>query len=393
MQRRSPVSLCFFYFTAFALLGAYLPYFNLYVESLGFTGLQIGILFAAVPLGKVVFGPLWTYLADRLGSRKGVALLAIVSAATVFSLTLGFDSFPALCVILYLYAALLAPQVPLVEATTLDLAAQHGWQYGRIRVWGSLGFIVTALALGPLFDRVSIRHVLHAVLAVLVANLVATALIPATRPRHGGRRARLAPLLRRRRVIAFFACTLLMQASHGAYYAFFSIFMMEAGYQRLTIGLLWSLGVVAEMATMLGASWLLRRLGVAPVLSACLVVAAVRWLAYSTTSWLPVLLAAQMLHAFTFGAFHVAAVTGTSRLFPAGFRASGQSLYSGLTFGAGSVLGFLAAGRLYQAWGSAALFQASAWTALVAAGLSLVLWREPGLRAGGLARERGPVGS
>ena len=131
MQPRSPHTLSVFYFTAFALLGAYLPYFTLYAESLGFTGLQIGILAAAIPLGKVVFGPLWTYLADRLGSRKGVALLSIVLATAAFSLTLGFDSFPALCGVLYLYAALRAPQLPLVEATTLDLSAEKGWQYGR----------------------------------------------------------------------------------------------------------------------------------------------------------------------------------------------------------------------------------------------------------------------
>lgn len=382
MPSRSPFSLCVFYFAAFALLGAYLPYFSLYLKSLGFSGVQIGILAAAVPMGKVFFGPLWAYLSDRLGSRRGVALVSISAATAAFGLAFGWATFPALCIVLYAYAAVRAGQLPLVEATTLDLSEQRGWQYGRIRVWGSVGFVATALLLGPLFDRVSIRYVLHAVLLLLLFNVVATARIPATRPHAARRGARLAPVLRRPVVMVFFACAFLMQVSHGAYYGFFSIFMKDAGYRPFTIGLLWSLGVVAEMLTLIGASWLLRRLGVSGVITACLVLASVRWWSYAGSHWLPVLLGAQVLHAFTFGAFHVAAVTGTHRLFPEQLRASGQSIYSGVTFGAGSVVGFVAAGRLYEEWGSSSLFQASAWVALAAALLSVFLWREPTLGRG-----------
>lgn len=384
MPSRSSFSLCVFYFTTFALLGAYLPYFSLYMKSLGFSGVQIGILAAAVPMGKVFFGPLWAHLSDRLGSRRGVALVSISLASASFGLMFGWDSFPALCVVLYTYAALRAGQLPQVEATTLDLADQHGWQYGRVRVWGSVGFVATALLLGPLFDRVSIRYVLHAVLLLLLLNVVATARIPATRPHPEERRVRLAPVLRRPMVMVFFACAFLMQVSHGAYYGFFSIFMRDAGYRPFTIGLLWSLGVVAEMLTLIGASWLLRRLGVSGLITLCLMLAFVRWLAYTGSPRLPMILGAQVLHAFTFGAFHVAAVIGTHRLFPEQLRASGQSIYSGVTFGAGSVVGFVVAGRLYEAWGSSSLFQASAWVALAAALLSIFLWREPALlRAAG----------
>jgi len=125
-------------------------------------------------------------------------------------------------------------------------------------------------------------------------------------------------------------------------------------------------------------------LGVSGLITLCLMLAFVRWLAYTGSPRLPMLLGAQVLHAFTFGAFHVAAVIGTHRLFPEALRASGQSIYSGVTFGAGSVVGFVVAGRLYETWGSSSLFQASAWVALAAALLSIFLWREPALlRAAG----------
>jgi MFS transporter, PPP family, 3-phenylpropionic acid transporter len=385
MQPRSPHTLSVFYFTAFALLGAYLPYFTLYAESLGFTGLQIGILAAAIPLGKVVFGPLWSYASDRAGSRKGIAVLSVSAATLAFSLTLVTERFLPLVGILYLYAAVLAPVVPLVEATTLEMADKRGWQYGRIRVWGSLGFIVTALLLGWLLDVVPIRHVLHAILVISLANLIATLRIPPSQSRPAPPRVRLLPAVLRPMVVVFFLSTLLMQASHGSYYAFFSIFMERAGYSREMVGVLWSLGVLAEMATMVGAAWLLRHVGVARLLTGCLLLAALRWTLYSFTTWLPLLLLGQMLHAFTFGAFHVAAVTGTYRLFPEGLRASGQSLYSGLTFGLGSIVGFLSAGRLFEVTGSIRMFLASASMALAAALLSITLWRHERLRppAGG----------
>ena len=268
-----------------------------------------------------------------------------------------------------------------MEATTLELAERRGWQYGRIRVWGSLGFIVAALALGPIFDVVDIRYVLHAVLAALLANLAATAMIPDSEPQRSWRRADLRLALLRPRVLAFLVCGLLMQASHGGYFAFFSIVLEDAGFRRGAIGALWAVGVVAEMVTMVGSAFLLRRFGVAPVMTACLVAATVRWTIYAQTTWLPAVLAGQLLHAFTFGAFHVAAVTGTFRLFPEKLRSSGQSLFSGFTYGAGNAVGFYTAGALFDWGGPGWSFGVSALVAAAACGLSLVLWGEQSLRA------------
>ena len=121
MRSRPPVSLAIFYFTTFSVLGVYLPYFSLYAESLGFDGLQIGILAAAIPLGKVVFGPLWALLADRIRRRKEIAILAVAGASATFALMLGVEAFLPMCAVLYAYSAFLSPQLPVVEATTLEL--------------------------------------------------------------------------------------------------------------------------------------------------------------------------------------------------------------------------------------------------------------------------------
>jgi len=383
MRNPTPAPLAAFYLTNFAVLGIYLPYFTLYLQGLGMTAWQIGVLVAAVPIGKIVCGPLWTLWADRTGMGKGLAILSTTLAAAAFALALFADRFAALCIILYLYAALVAPQLPIVEAITLDLAERHRWQYGRIRAWGSVGFIVASLLGGVLFDLYPLRWVVPLVVALMVLNLAATALLPSGETTHTSRDDAQRARPPGAGVVPFFACTLLMQASHGAYYAFFSIVLEEAGYRRGTIGALWASGVVAEIVTMVGAGWLLARLGVAALFTLCLALAVLRWGICASTVWLPAIMAAQLLHAFTFGAFHVAGVIGTHRLFPRSLRASGQSLYSGLTYGAGNVIGFLGAGVLFGWGGTPWLFGVSAATATLGLACSLPLWRLGALRSPG----------
>ena len=392
MRPPSSAPLAAFYLTNFAVLGIYLPYFTLYLQGLGMASWQIGVLIAAVPIGKILCGPLWTLWADRSGMGRGLAVLSTGLAAAAFAFVLAAEQFVPLCIILYLYAAVLAPQLPIVEAITLGLAERNHWQYGRIRAWGSVGFIVAALLGGVLFDLYPLRWVVPVVLALMVVNLAAAALLPTGEAHHapGDGMGHSRPAAAG--VVPFFACTLLMQASHGAYYAFFSIVLEEAGYRRGTIGALWASGVVAEIVTMVGAGWLLARLGVAALFTLCLSLAVLRWGICAGTVWLPSIVAAQLLHAFTFGAFHVAGVIGTHRLFPRSLRASGQSLYSGLTYGVGNVAGFLGAGVLFGWGGTPWLFGVSAATAGVGLVCSLPLWRIAALRAPGPATIEAIVG-
>jgi len=166
-----------------------------------------------------------------------------------------------------------------------------------------------------------------------------------------------------------------MQASHGTYYGFFSIYMSSIGVKPGTIGLLWGIATVSELVVMAGASRLVDRLGEGRVMALSLALAAVRWGVLATTTNLYAIGASQLLHAFTFGTFHVAAIHFTHDAFPAGLRASGQSLYSLASFGVGMVIGYGASGLLYDPLGPRLLFAASGGVALVAAAATLTLGR------------------
>jgi len=361
------VRYAFFYLTYFAGLGVMLPYFNLYFETLGLGGFQIGVLSAIVPLGKTVFPALWAYRADRAGGRARLTRIACFLTVIAFTGFLFAGSFAGLALACLALAMVDGPRLPMVEASSLDLARRGALDYGRTRAWGSVGFILSALAFGVIVAERPLRIVLYGTLAWAILNWVASLLLPESRVETVPARTSLRVFLLRPEIVVFFLGCLLMQASHGAYYAFFSIAMERSGYGSTAIGGLWALGVVAEIFVMFLSGPIARRVAPDALLVACTLLAAVRWGMFAASAAPAVVIPAQLLHAFTFGAFHIAAVTRTHRLFPPDLRASGQSLYAGLTFGLGTVIGTFASGLLFDAVGPWRMYGVSCGVALLAA--------------------------
>jgi len=363
-----------FYFAQFAILGIYLPYFPLYLRSLHLTGPQIGVLMALAPVSRFLFPAFWGLWADRLGHRKPLIVISLAGSAVVFSLFFWVREFSALATVMFLYGFLLVPALPLVEALVQEEVEEKRAAYGRVRLWGSVGFIGLTLVFGLLLDRGPLRSVLIGILALSLFGLFAGLALPAGAPPGMHPRRSLRKELRRLDLSLFLTATALMQASHCAYYVFYSIHLDRLGFSRSAIGGFWTLAVGAEVLMMLGAGSLLAKFGTPRLLSLCLALAALRWgiLAGSSAVWL--LAGGQLLHAFTFGLFHVCAVGHTHRMFPPALRSSGQSFYSSLTYGLGSLIGFFGSAGLVDRIGIRSLFGLSAAVALLALLLSLRLW-------------------
>lgn len=362
-----------FYFLYFGVFGLYLPYFPLYLKSLRLSPAQIGIVLALSQVSRFLFPAFWGIWADRIGHRKPFILFSLVGSAAAFALFYRVDGFPAAAAVMALYGFLLVPAIPLVEAVVQDEAEREGFSYGRVRMWGSVGFIVLSLGFGRILDRAPIESVLAGILGLSILNILPGLLLPRGAEPHPQPRPSLRRELRRGEVIFFLAATTLMQASHGAYYAYFSIHLDRLGYSRSGIGGLWTLSVAAEVLLMLASGSLVRRIGAPRLLAACLAVAALRWGLLAGLASLPALLFAQLLHAFSFGLFHVAAVGHTHRIFPPALRSSGQSLYSALTYGLGNLVGVFGSAALVSRVGIPGLFALSGSLALAALLLSLRL--------------------
>lgn len=362
-----------FYFAYFAYVGAFGPYFTLYLESIGMSASRIGLLLAAMQLMRIAAPNLWAARADRMGRRAPLVRLALALALATWCGVFATTGFFPLLAVLAAFGFFTTAAMPLIEALTFSHLRDDLGRYGPIRVWGSVGFIAAVLGVGELLDRSPLSSMLWAVAGFLALTLVCAFLVAdvrASAPRGGAEP--IAPLLRRPEVRAMLGAAFLMCLAHGPLYTFFSIYLADHGYSKASIGALWSLGVVAEIAVFLAMPRLARRWSLRAIFSFSFGCAVVRFLAigWMVDSW-PAIVAAQLLHALTFGAYHAAALGLVNESFGEGQRSRGQALYMSISFGAGGMLGGIGSGLAWDAVGPAPTFTLASICA--AAGLALAL--------------------
>ena len=357
-----------FYFCYFAFIGAFAPYFALYLKSLGYSAAQIGLLLAVNPVARI-FGPnVWGWLADHYRARGLLIRLTAVGTAVVFTAVFFNHGFGWMFAALLLLNIFWCGVLPLAESATLSLVGARVGAYGRVRLWGSVGFVAVVIVGGYLLDFSGIATLAPLVLATLVFMAASTFFLPRDRePSHHVEHTSILSIVRRPQVIALLAGFFLMQVAHGPYNAFYSIHLVEAGYTKKAVGWLWSLGVVAEIGLFMLLPRLMRSYSLNQILLFSFGCAFVRLLmiAWGVGS-LTILVAAQLLHAITFGAFHSAGVAMMHQIFRGRNQARGQAIYTSLGYGLGGTLGTLMAGYSWESLGSEWTFTFAAIAALLA---------------------------
>lgn len=357
-----------YYFAYFAYVGAYSPYFTLYLKDLGLAATQIGVLYA-IPQVMRMLGPgVWGALADRTGAVVGILRLAAAAACLSFLGLYGSSGFAGMFAVLVAFHFFTSAQMPLIEAITLDHVRDRPGDYGRIRLWGSVGFILAVLGLGALLDYRPSRVVLDVTAAMLAATaVVAWAIRPAA---HVSRAARdgesLRAILARPAVRTFLAAGALNAFAHAALYAFFSIHLASHGYAKTTIGMLWTLGVVIEIVVFRFMPHLMARWDAAVLYRSTFAVCVLRFvvIAFAVDHlWLIVL--AQLMHASTFAIYHASAVALVGRHFGADAQARGQAIYISLSFGLGGFIGGVGSGLAWESLGASTTYCLSAAAGLI----------------------------
>jgi PPP family 3-phenylpropionic acid transporter len=351
-----------FYFAFFAHAGAFVAYFPLYLAGRGFDPAQVAWVLALPPLARIVAPPFWGWVADRSGAHRVVVVMSCAVTALCFA-AMPFTQHIAL--LIALMSLLSSGALPIVEAITLGSLAGQSGRYGPIRVWGSVGFIAVVLGGGLWLDYRPVST-LPAVLVffMLATFAVALALPPSKEKiREKAQPVRFTPAAR-----AVCAAGFCNAVAHGALYAFLSIHLEALGYSATSIGMLWTLGVLAEIAVFFYLPQLFRRFALSTLLVFSLASGTVRFLAIGwAAELLWVVLLAQLLHAATFGSFHAAAVAAVHRVFPQGAQARGQTWFSGISYGAGAAAGFVLSGWAWQGGGAQSAFTVSAMAALAGA--------------------------
>ncbi|WP_291994485.1 MFS transporter [Candidatus Accumulibacter sp. ACC003] len=356
-----------YYFFYFAFIGAFSPYFGLYLQSLSFSAWDIGLLMSQMQLMRMFAPYLWGALADRLGQRMAIVRLAALLSVLGFATFFAVRGFEAMLLAMALLAFFWSAALPLVETVTFDHLREQPARYSRIRLWGSIGFIVAVMGTGALLDQLPLSGLLWIILATL-AGILGYALVVPEAPLQALSDAHppVGEIVRQRRVKALFAACFAMSAAHGALYVFYSIHLAEHHYSKFLVGCLWSLGVLAEILVFFFMVGLLRRYGLRSILLISFAAAIGRFLMIGWgVEWLALIVAAQLLHGLTFGAYHAASIAAVNRWFPGRCQARGQALYSSLSFGAGGLVGSLLSGWTWDAWGAAPTYTLSSAFAVV----------------------------
>jgi PPP family 3-phenylpropionic acid transporter len=370
------VRLAAFYALVFGAFGVSLPYWPLWLAARGLDPEKIGLVFALTSLAKILAIPVAAALADRLDRRRRVIVCLLAASLVTNFCFLPAEGWPAILAISFCAVLVTSPVMSLTDTLALMLARDGRLDYGRVRLFGSLGFMLVALGAGVGIAGRPADLILWLLLGLMAAAFLASFLLPEARasdsPAHhrslAGPLAAMATLLARPAVAWFLLAAGLIQNSHLAYYGFGTIYWRAAGIGSATIGWLWAEGVIAEIILFAAAPALLRRIGPERLIMLGGAGGVLRWTALGLSTDLAVLVPAQLLHALSFAAAHLGAMLYLARQAPAGLSATAQGLYAALPLGIGTGLVYAATGLLFEHWGGSAAFLAMA--ALAALGIA-----------------------
>ncbi|WP_410474098.1 MFS transporter [Guyparkeria sp. TX1] len=352
VARLNPIRLGYFAF--FLGLGIYLPYFSPYLIEQGFAPDTVGALLAMVMAAKLVAPPLLGWAVDHSG-RVIVWLIAtaLVSAVLAVGLALlaGIEAgLVGWMLLLVAFGFFWQPLLSQLDVAALRLTGPAPERYPALRAWGSIGFIVASVGLGALIDRIGLDAVPWLMAVALIALAVVLWRVPEPGvPREtSARPVSIRDRLREPAMLGFFAGSFLINLSHGVYYAFFSVHLADLGYSATAIGLLWALGVVAEIVLFFLLPGLRNRFAPLFLMLLAIALMALRWLLIGyqadVLGWL---LFAQLLHAASFGMTHAVGIWVIDHQFPGRAHARGQAILSAASYGGGAALGLYLAGLLW----------------------------------------------
>jgi PPP family 3-phenylpropionic acid transporter len=350
LRRRFATWLSLFYGTTFGLGGTYLPFFPVWLKAVGIDPSWIGTIVAAPAVTRFTVLPFITSLAERRQAVRGAMILTAFATATGFTIV-GTQHQPLFVFLCFAATACVwTPMVPLTDAYALRGVRSYGLNYGPLRLWGSVAFILGALACGLLVDVIAAKHLIWVIAGMAgIGALMGLGLQPLASSRATVAEVhRSSALLRDPAFLAIILASALIQGSHAAYYGFGSISWQAAGFSGLTIAALWGIGVVAEIVVFA----LSPRFTLSPAMMVMIgaLAGVVRWTltAQEPSLALPALL--QILHCLTFGLTQLGIMSLLVHHVPGHVMARGQGYLaacSGMVYMAASVL----SGMIYARYG------------------------------------------
>ena len=362
-----------FYFFYYFFVGSFVPYWGIYLQSENFSPSSIGILLSLFQISRIIAPNFWGWLADHTGHRvkwiKLTSFLGLIGFIGVF----WAKGFFWIFLVMSALSLFTSSTLPLAESLTLAHLATTDGHYSRIRLWGSIGFIVASLFLGYLIDLQGINILLWVLLIAQTTIFFLSNTIPETKEIHHKKNdLSIWKIIKTPSVIALLIGCTLMVSAHGVLYNFYSIYLKEHGYSSATIGWLWAVGVICEIFIFMLMPKILRRYSLKAILLMSLFLGVIRFILIGASpDHFYLLFIAQIFHAATFGSFHAASIEIIAYFFKGRNQSRGQAIYNSVAYGIGGTIGGLGGGYLIQYLGGQIGFMIAAISPLIG---FIVIW-------------------
>ena len=362
-----------FYFFYYFFVGSFVPYWGIYLQSENFSPSSIGILLSLFQISRIVAPNFWGWLADHTGHRvkwiKLTSFLGLIGFIGIF----WAKGFFWIFLVMSALSLFTSSTLPLAESLTLAHLATTDGHYSRIRLWGSIGFIVASLFLGYLIDLQGINILLWVLLITQAIIFFLSNTIPEAKEIHHKKNdLSIWKIIKTPSVVALLIGCTLMVSAHGVLYNFYSIYLKEHGYSSATIGWLWAVGVICEIFIFMLMPKILRRYSLKTILLISLFLGVIRFILIGASpDQFYLLLIAQMFHAATFGSFHAASIEVIAYFFKGRNQSRGQAIYNSVAYGIGGTIGGLGGGYLIQYLGGQLGFMIAAISPLIG---FIVIW-------------------
>ena len=357
MFNRLNLNLSSFNFFYFAALGAFLPFWPLYLNYKNFTAYEIGIITGVMIGTKIIAPNVWGWIADKTGLRHRVIQFGTLSCFIIFTFASLIESFFNMVALIFFFSFFWNASLPQFEAVTMSTLGSSYNKYSQIRLWGSLGFILSVLSLSVLTNYFGINIVPFCILFFLFFTFLTTLFIRNTSIDEKNHNNSLLSIVFKPAVIGILLSCFLMQLSHGPFYAFFAIYLSEYSYSTNLIGIIWSLGVIVEILIFMKISSWIPKYGLQNLFVISFAFAVIRWLLISFfADNVIIVIVATLFHAVTYGMYHAVSISLIHEYFTGDLQGRGQALYSSISFGLGGSIGSFYSGYFWELSGGSTVY-------------------------------------
>lgn len=345
------VNLSSSYFWYFSILGLIVPFLPVFLDAKNFSSIEIGEILAIITATKIIGPTFWAFAADKSGKQLSIirsgALLALLS----FSLLFWLNSYWPIVFCLAIFSLFWTAILPQLEVLTLNSIRSSTKIYSRVRLWGSIGFIVLAVVGGDLIERFSADAFTFLGAFVLAALFLSSLKLKQVKNVTSGliEVSKMTDKIFNRSFVYFFLAGLMLQMSFGPYYSFFALYLRELNYPGFAVGAFISISVIAEILIFIYASIFFRHFNLKALVAFSILLTSFRWYitgSFADTAWILALV--QCIHALSFGLYHSASIQFIHRHFNSDQQNRGQAIYIGGVFGLGGAIGAYIAGIVWR---------------------------------------------